>query len=141
MDLWKQIEMVLSQLAADDDVGRRRLRALADRLPSSIQSLPAGERARAQALGAEALYRTSDPKRVIFWSSPVLGPATSQWVGRALLDLGRPAQAVRHFEHALNTPGLAPHVRAGLDALVSSCKAAIGAETVIPPACSRSRRS
>src|SRR5262245_41046156 len=118
MDLWRRIESLLARFG-DDEADRQQLRTLGEQLPYSIQALPRDDRPRAQALGVEVLYRLGEPQRAIFWSQPVLGPATSLWVGRALFDLGRRDQAVRHFRHALEMPSLESSVRGELEELVA----------------------
>jgi hypothetical protein len=118
--IWWEIESALARFGGDDaDI--QELRALADKLPSSLVDVPGREREKAQELGAEALYRAGRHQRVITWAQPCLGPATAHWIGHALFDLGRPAAALPHFRAGLQRP-LPTATRAKLEELILCCR-------------------
>jgi hypothetical protein len=120
VSIWKQIEASLARFGGGER-DEAELRALADLLPTSLDDVPLRKRAQLQELGAEALYLAGRCERVVTWSQPCLGPATSLWIGRALFDLDRPAAALPHLRAAIQRP-LRQETRAKIDELILCCR-------------------
>jgi len=99
MDLWTQIEALLLTFE-DSEAHQSDLRRLTSRLPAVLDAVSVAERERVQALGAEALYQAGELERVIAWIGQPLGAASALWLGHALFDLQRYAEALPHLQRA-----------------------------------------
>ena len=129
MDVWDQIDLLLHRYEHNER-HRAMLKRLVSRLPPDIASVTESKRARAQAIGAEALYHLGEVERLLAWAVPPLTPAAALWVAYTLFDLSRFSEALPYQRWVLKESDLQDWARCKLNECVLCCRIHVEPATV-----------